>query len=86
MQDALTDFRVFFGQGEPQVVPIPTASKLASGDESKTRSRKRRTDTALVFDAAQKVPDHVLKSIIDEWLVPCMVEEFLARVAHKARS
>jgi hypothetical protein len=60
-------------------VPTPTASKSESGEKGKRRSRKRRTDTVLVFDRAQKVRDHVLKSIIDEWLVPCLVEEFSAK-------
>jgi hypothetical protein len=64
----------------------PTASKSESGDKNKKRSRKRRMDTILVFDPAQRVPDHVLKSIIDEWLVPCLVEEFFARIPHTART
>ena len=64
--------------GREMAVPTATASKSESCDKSKKRSRRRRPDTVLVFDAAQKVPDHVLKSIIDEWLVPCLVEEFLS--------
>jgi hypothetical protein len=36
-----------------------------------------RTDTLLVFDSAQKVPDAVLGAILEEWLVPCLVEQFL---------
>ena len=56
-------------------MPTPTALKSQSGDKGKKRPRRRR-DTTLVFDPSQKVPDHVLKSIIDEWLVPCLVEEF----------
>jgi hypothetical protein len=63
------------GRGR-QAVPTATASKSESSDEGKKRTPKRRTDTIFVFDPAQKVPDHVLKAIIDEWLVPCLVEEF----------
>ena len=54
----------------------PTASKPESDVKSEKRPRKQRTDTVLVFDPTQKVPDHVLESIIDEWLVPCLVGEF----------
>ena len=38
----------------------------------------RRRNTVLIFDPAQKVPEAVLKAITDEWLVPCLVEEFFA--------
>lgn len=31
----------------------------------------------LVFDPAQKVPDSVLNAMLEEWLVPCLVEQFL---------
>ena len=65
------------GGKEMTVVPKPTASKRDSGDKSEKRPRKQRTDTVLVFDPTQTVPDYVLESIIDEWLVPCLVEEFL---------
>jgi hypothetical protein len=57
-------------------VQKPTASKLESGATVPKRPRKRRADTVLVFDPEQNVPEHVLKTIIDEWLVPCLVEEF----------
>jgi hypothetical protein len=42
----------------------------------KKRTR-RRADTLLVFDPTQKVPDLVLNAILEEWLVPCLVEQFL---------
>jgi hypothetical protein len=48
-----------------------------SGSQNKTRPRRRRADTVLVFDSSQKVPDSILNGIIDEWLVPCLVEQFL---------
>jgi hypothetical protein len=48
-----------------------------SGPQNKTRSRRRRADTVLVFSSSQKVPDSVLNAIIDEWLVPSLVEQFL---------
>ena len=56
-------------------MPKPTASKPEPGVKSEKRPRRQRTDTVLVFDQTQTVPDYVLKSIIDEWLVPCLVEE-----------
>ena len=40
--------------------------------------RRSRTDILLVFDPAQKVPDAVLDAIIEEWLIACLVEQFLA--------
>ena len=42
------------------------------------RRRRSRTDTLLVFAPAQKVPDAVLDAILEEWLVPCLVEQFLS--------
>jgi hypothetical protein len=48
-----------------------------SGPQNKTRTRRRRADTVLVFNSSQKVPDSVLNAIIDEWLVPSLVEQFL---------
>lgn len=51
-------------------MPIPE-------DSSRNKNRRRRADTLLVFDPTQKVPDSVLSSIIGEWLVPILVEEFL---------
>lgn len=44
---------------------------------NKKRAPRRRADTMLVFDPAQKGPDSVLNAIIEEWLVPCLVQEFL---------
>jgi hypothetical protein len=41
------------------------------------RSRRRRADPALVFDPAQRVPNSMLNAILDEWLVPSLVEQFL---------
>jgi hypothetical protein len=66
-------------------VPEPRMSESRSGDKSEKRPRKRRTNTLLVFDAAQKVPDHVKKAIIEEWLIPCLVEEVLSELRTRAR-
>ena len=44
----------------------------------KKRNRRQRADTLLIFDPAQKVPDRVLTAILEEWLVPCLVEQFLS--------
>ncbi len=43
----------------------------------KSRARRRRADTSLIFDPAQRVPGPVLDAIVEEWLVPCLVEQFL---------
>jgi hypothetical protein len=48
-----------------------------AGPQKKKRARRQRADTLLVFDPAQQVPDTVLEAIIEEWLVPCLVEQFL---------
>lgn len=45
--------------------------------QGKSRTRRRRADTPLIFDPAQKVPGPVLDAIVEEWLVPCLVEQFL---------
>ena len=47
------------------------------GPTKKKRARRRRADTMLVFDPAQKVPDSMLNAIVEEWLVPCLVEQFV---------
>jgi len=47
-------------------------------DQSKqARACRKRADTTLIFDPAQKVPGAVLDAILEEWLVPCLVEQFL---------
>ena len=51
-------------------------SSTENGSPQKRRTR-RRADTLLVFDPAQKVPDPVLDAILEEWLVPTLVEQFL---------
>jgi hypothetical protein len=43
----------------------------------KSRVGRRRTDTTLIFDPAQKVPGPVLDAILEEWLVPSLVEQLL---------
>jgi len=48
-----------------------------TGPQKKKRTRRQRPDTLLVFDPKQKVPDPVLDAILKEWLVPCLVEQFL---------
>ncbi len=47
------------------------------GPQNEKRARRQRRDTVLVFDPKQKVPDSVLNAILNEWLVPCLVEQFL---------
>jgi hypothetical protein len=47
------------------------------GVQKVKRRRRSRTDTLLVFDPAQKVPDAVLGAVLEEWLVPRLVEQFL---------
>lgn len=44
--------------------------------QAKPRTR-RRADTQLVFGPAQKAPDQVLDAILEQWLVPALVEQFL---------
>lgn len=46
-------------------------------DSQHKRRTRRRADTLLVFEPTQKVPDLVLNAILEEWLVPCLVEQFL---------
>jgi hypothetical protein len=48
-----------------------------AGPQKKTRSRRQRRDTVLIFDPKQEVPDPVLDAILKEWLVPCLVEQFI---------
>ena len=50
---------------------------IETDQPNKTRARQQRRDTALVFDPRQRVPDPVLNAIVNEWLVPCLVEQFL---------
>lgn len=45
--------------------------------QNKKRACRKRADTLLIFDPAQKVPDAILTALIEEWLVPCLVERFL---------
>jgi hypothetical protein len=45
--------------------------------QAESRTRRTRTDTEFIFDPAQKVPGPVLDAIVEEWLVPCLVEQFL---------
>ena len=46
-------------------------------NSAKTKRSRRRTKTQLVFDPAQKVPDHVLDAILEQWFVPALIEQFL---------
>ena len=46
-------------------------------DSPHKRRYRRRADTLLVFDSTQKVPNLVLNAILEEWLIPCLVEQFL---------
>jgi hypothetical protein len=48
-----------------------------TGLQKKKRTRRRRPDTLLVFDPKQKVPDPVLNAIVNEWLIPTLVDQFL---------
>jgi hypothetical protein len=52
---------------------------LETGPENKNRACRQRRDTVLIFDPSQKVPDTLLKAIIDEWLVPCIVDQFVRK-------
>lgn len=45
--------------------------------QGKSRTRRKCADTTLIFDPAQKVPGPVLYAILEEWLVPILVEQFL---------
>jgi len=45
--------------------------------QPKPPTRRKRADTVLIFDPAQKVPGPVLDAILEEWLLPCLVEQFL---------
>lgn len=51
--------------------------KAEPGAQKSIQHRRPRSDTTLVFDLAQKVPCCVLDAVIEEWLVPCVVEQFL---------
>lgn len=53
-------------------------SKSEPGAPNGKRRCRSRADTLLVFDPAQKVPDAILRAIVEEWLVPTLVEQFLA--------
>lgn len=48
-----------------------------TGPQKKKRTRRQRPDTLLVFDPKQKVPDPVLNAIVNEWLIPTLVDQFL---------
>lgn len=48
--------------------------------EAKKDGQRKRGQITLVFDPTQKVPDHVLMAIAEEWLVPCLVEEFSSKL------
>jgi hypothetical protein len=41
------------------------------------RPRRKRAETLLIFDPAQKAPGPVLDAILEDWLVPSLVEQFL---------
>lgn len=51
--------------------------KTEPGVQKGKRRRRSRCDTLLVFDPTQKVPDAILKAIVEEWLVPRLAEQFL---------
>jgi hypothetical protein len=48
-----------------------------TGLQNKKRARPQRVNILLVFNPTQKVPNTVQNAILKEWLVPCLVEEFL---------
>ena len=52
-------------------------SASTESDSPHERRTCRRADTLLVFDPPQKVPNLVLNAILEEWLVPCLMEQFL---------
>jgi hypothetical protein len=49
----------------------------ANTNQSKPKPTRRRADTLLFFDPAKEAPEVVLRAIVDEWLVPSLVEQFL---------
>ena len=49
-------------------------------------ARRKRGQITLVFDPTQRVPDHVLNAIIDEWLVPSLVKEFSAELRARRKA
>jgi hypothetical protein len=57
---------------------IDVEGTIQPGGGAKKRSSRKRRDTVLVFDVNQKVPEHVRKSIIEDWLVPFLVEQLVA--------
>lgn len=48
-----------------------------AGSQHKKRARRPRADLLLVFDPAQNVPGSLLDAVLEAWLVPCLVEQFL---------
>ena len=50
---------------------------MQAAQSKQARGRRKRADTTLIFDPAQKVPGPVLDAILEEWLVPTLVEQFL---------
>ena len=50
---------------------------MQTAQSKQARTRRKRADTTLIFDQAQKVPGTVLDAILEEWLVPTLVEQFL---------
>jgi hypothetical protein len=50
---------------------------MQAAHSKQARARRKRADTTLIFDPAQKAPGPVLDAILEEWLVPTLVEQFL---------
>jgi hypothetical protein len=55
-------------------------------DSLRKTTRASRKNTLLVFDPEQKVPASVLHAIVNEWLVPTIVEQFLVDQHIRERS
>jgi hypothetical protein len=56
-------------------------TKTTSGKRSPTR--RKRGDVELVLRPAGGQNDDLLRSVIDEWLVPRLVDEFLLEYGHE---
>jgi hypothetical protein len=54
--------------------------------ETEKNARRKRGQITLVFDPTQMVPDHALNAIIDNWLVPSLVEEFSAELRARRKA
>lgn len=52
----------------------------------KNRKPRQHRDVVLVFDPEQQVPQHVMQAIVDEWLVPALIESYVREVRQQDRT